>query len=41
MKLITSKDYLKDIVILERNVDMLFGGINPNQIAPKHFRDEI
>lgn len=26
-------DYLKDIVILERNVDMIFGGINPTQYA--------
>ncbi|MDE6980566.1 MAG: WYL domain-containing protein [Lachnospiraceae bacterium] len=28
-------DYLKDIVILERNVDMIFGGINPNQYAER------
>ncbi len=28
-------DYLKDIVILERNVDMIFGGINPSQYAEK------
>lgn len=28
-------DYLKDIVILERNVDMIFGGINPSQYADK------
>lgn len=28
-------DYLKDIVILERNVDMIFGGINPYQYAEK------
>lgn len=26
-------DYLKDISILERNVDMIFGGINPSQYA--------
>lgn len=26
-------DHLKDIAILERNVDMIFGGINPNQYA--------
>lgn len=28
-------DYLKDIVILERNVDMIFGGINPAQYAER------
>lgn len=28
-------DYLKDIVILERGVDMFFGGINPNQYAER------
>lgn len=28
-------DYLKDIVILERGVDMIFGGINPNQYAER------
>ena len=28
-------DYLKDIVILERNVDMIFGGVNPAQYAEK------
>lgn len=28
-------DYLKDIVILERNVDMVFGGINPAQYAER------
>lgn len=28
-------DYLKDIVILERSVDMIFGGINPNQYAER------
>ena len=28
-------DYLKDIVIMERNVDMIFGGINPNQYAER------
>lgn len=28
-------DYLKDIVILERNVDMIFGGINPSQYAER------
>lgn len=29
-------DYLKDIRMLERNVDMVFGGINPNQYATKY-----
>ncbi len=29
-------DYLKDIVILERNVDMIFGGVNPNQYAERY-----
>lgn len=29
-------DYLKDIVILECNVDMIFGGINPNQYAERY-----
>lgn len=28
-------DYLKDIVLLERNVDMIFGGINPTQYAER------
>ena len=28
-------DYLKDIVILERNMDMIFGGINPTQYAER------
>lgn len=28
-------DYLKDIVILERSVDMVFGGINPSQYAER------
>lgn len=28
-------DYLKDILILERSVDMIFGGINPNQYAER------
>lgn len=28
-------DYLKDIIILERNVDMIFGGVNPAQYAEK------
>lgn len=28
-------DYLKDIVILERNVDMIFGGVNPTQYAER------
>ena len=28
-------DYLKDIVILERSVDMIFGGINPAQYAER------
>lgn len=29
-------DYMKDIVILERSVDMVFGGINPNQYAERY-----
>ncbi|MDQ9750197.1 hypothetical protein RFZ03_05875, partial [Acinetobacter baumannii] len=29
-------DHMKDIVILERGVDMIFGGINPGQYA-KHY----
>lgn len=29
-------DFLKDITILERNVDMIFGGINPSQYAEKY-----
>lgn len=29
-------DYLKDIAILERNVDMIFGGINPSQYAERY-----
>lgn len=29
-------DSLKDIRMLERNVDMIFGGINPNQYAMKY-----
>lgn len=29
-------DFLKDIKILERNVDMIFGGINPSQYAEKY-----
>ena len=28
-------DYLKDIVLLERNADMIFGGINPTQYAQR------
>lgn len=28
-------DYLKDLVILERNVNMIFGGINSNQYAER------
>ncbi len=28
-------DYLKNIVILERNIDMIFGGIHPNQYAER------
>lgn len=28
-------DHLKDIMILERNVDMIFGGINPSQYAER------
>ena len=26
-------DHMKDIVILERGVDMIFGGLNPGQYA--------
>ena len=29
-------DHMKDIVILERGVDMIFGGINPGQYARKY-----
>ncbi len=29
-------DYMKDIAILEQNVDMVFGGINPNQYAERY-----
>ncbi len=29
-------DFIKDIVILERGVDMIFGGLNPGQYA-KHY----
>ena len=29
-------DYLKDIAILEQNVDMIFGGINPDQYAERY-----
>jgi len=29
-------DHMKDIVILERSVDMIFGGINPNQYAQRY-----
>lgn len=28
-------DYMRDIELLERNVDMIFGGINPNQYAER------
>ena len=28
-------DHLKDITILERGIDMIFGGLNPGQYAEK------
>lgn len=30
-------DHLKDITILERGIDMIFGGLNPGQYAEKRF----